>query len=154
VSTAAVSAATTVETAAATVETATAMNRAAVEAANRPARISAASDESTSADEPASTRKPASADKATSAPTRAPSAASPVSVIPGPGADEHSAYEPVRPVIAVRRASIRIIVVVSVRAHRWSANIARPESHPHSNPDLRLRVSQRQHQDTHQSQIS
>jgi hypothetical protein len=44
-----------------------------------------------------------------------------IAVIPRAGADERAAYEPARPIVTVRRASIRIITVVSIRANRrWA----------------------------------
>jgi hypothetical protein len=68
-------------------------------------------------------------------------AASEVAAIPGARADKHAAYEVVRPVIAIRRASVRIVVVVTIGADRgWS--IA-PVCGTYSNAErhLRLRVS-------------
>ena len=65
------------------------------------------------------------------APTRASvESAAPVSrmtpspVIPGTSADKYSACKPPRPVEAIRRASIRIIRVVAVRAYRRTAGVA------------------------------
>jgi hypothetical protein len=42
----------------------------------------------------------------------------PAPVIPGAGADKHATQKPLRPVIPIRRASIRIIRVVAPRAYR------------------------------------
>lgn len=67
----------------------------------------------------------------------APAAAPSMSpAIPGAGADEHAAGEPVRPVVTVRRASVRIISVVAVSTRRRYANVAR--SKPYTHTDLRL----------------
>ena len=52
---------------------------------------------------------------------------------PRAGADEYAASEPVRTVVAIRRASVRVISVVAVRANRSRAN-----SYAHR--DLGLRV--------------
>jgi len=46
----------------------------------------------------------------------------PAPTIPGPGADEDAANKPVRTVVAVRRACVRIIRVVAIRANRRSSN--------------------------------
>jgi hypothetical protein len=56
-------------------------------------------------------------------------------VIPGAGADEPAAYEPARPIVAVRRASVRIIAVVSIRANRrWAYGCSnRTNSNAHGN---------------------
>jgi hypothetical protein len=72
-------------------------------------------------------------------------------VIPRPCADKHAAYEPVRPIVAVRRARIRVIPIVSIRANGRSANpgIHRADSDPNSHPNLRLRVA-RAHQQNSQ----
>jgi hypothetical protein len=68
----------------------------------------------------------------------APIAAIPVE--PGSSADEHAAYEPARPVEAVRSACIGIIIVVPIRANRSRAIIPaihRPNSNSHGNLCLR-----------------
>ena len=59
-------------------------------------------------------------------------------VIPRSRANKHAAYEPIRPVIAVRRTGIRIIVIVSIRANRRTGRVAGTDSDPNAN--LRLRV--------------
>jgi hypothetical protein len=45
-------------------------------------------------------------------------AASPIPAVPGAGADKEAAYEPARPVISIRSASIRRIRVVAPRTNR------------------------------------
>jgi hypothetical protein len=45
--------------------------------------------------------------------------------VPGASADEDAAREPLRPVIAVGSAGVRIIIIVAVRAYRRGANIFR-----------------------------
>lgn len=44
---------------------------------------------------------------------------------PRPGANEDAAREPVRPVVAIGRARVRIISIVAVRAHRRTVHGAR-----------------------------
>ena len=56
----------------------------------------------------------------------------PPAMKPGPRANEHPAVEPVRPIVPIRRAVIRRVVVVPVRARRRK-----------SDPDLNLRRSGR-----------
>ena len=55
-------------------------------------------------------------------------AAAPVTMTPRAGADEEAIHEPVRPVIAVRGASIRSVWVVAVFAHRRGGQITRPDA--------------------------
>jgi hypothetical protein len=46
-----------------------------------------------------------------------------VAVIPGTSADEHTVHKPVRSVVAVRSAGVRIIAVITVSTDRgWSTN--------------------------------
>src|SRR5579863_23702 len=61
--------------------------------------------------------------------TTAAPATSPVPVVPRTGADEHATREPVRAVEAIGRAGIRVIVIVAISAGRRPAVVARP------NPD-------------------
>src|SRR5258706_6401676 len=151
------SAATAVEaTYAATMEAITAAEAAACAVSKAaPAVKTSSTIETSSTTKAASTAKASSTEVVTvptATPTSAPASAPSASpAIPWPGADEHSTCEPVRPVVAVRRARIGIIIVVAVRAHRRSIPVARTKSN--TNTDLRLRVSQRQHQHTYQSQI-
>jgi hypothetical protein len=37
-----------------------------------------------------------------------------ISVVPRPGADEDAAYEVFRPVVSIRSASIRVVIVIAV----------------------------------------
>jgi hypothetical protein len=55
-----------------------------------------------------------------------------VSMEPGSSADEHAAYEPARPVEAVRSACVRVIIVVPIRAN-WSRAIIPAIHRPNSN---------------------
>ena len=57
-------------------------------------------------------------------------------VIPRTRTNKHAAYEPIRPVIAVRRTGIRIIVIVPIRANRRTGRIGGTDSDP--NAYLRL----------------
>jgi hypothetical protein len=128
----------------ATVESATAANRAAVEPTRRAARKSAAA-----AYHPTATYESTSADitaASVEAATITPTAATPTTVPAPPWAstDKQSARKPARSVVAVRRAGVRIIIVVAVCADRFYAD---------SDRDLCLRISQRQHQNRDQSQI-
>jgi hypothetical protein len=43
--------------------------------------------------------------------------AAPIPVIPRAGADEHAIKKPIWAIVAVRRTSIRVIIVVAVRAY-------------------------------------
>ncbi len=62
-------------------------------------------------------------------------------VIPGTSADKHAVDKIIRPVVAVRRASIWIKVVISVGAHGWSgSNVARTNANTNSDGNLRLRI--------------
>jgi len=71
-------------------------------------------------------------------------AATPVAVAPSmeprAGADEHAAHEPIRSVVAIGGAGIRIIPVIAVGANRRGANIGR--THAYSN-DHSLRIRKR-----------
>src|SRR6266446_838599 len=62
-------------------------------------------------------------------------------VVPRAGADEDSAVEPVRTIVAVGGAGIRGIPVIAIRADR--RNIAITSANSNSNPNLRLRRSRR-----------
>src|SRR6266852_8815378 len=70
------------------------------------------------------------------------------SVVPGACADKDPVSEPARAIVAVGRASIRIVWVISVSADRRSSHvaIAGAEADSHSDPDLSLRISKRQRQ--------
>jgi hypothetical protein len=66
-------------------------------------------------------------------------------VVPGASADKDPAHEPVRTIVAIGRASIRIVRVIAVSADRRASNIT-AEADPHSDPDLSLRIRERQRQ--------
>ena len=154
VTTATVSAAPTVETAAAVKSTA---NRATVESttttncstaavsSGRTARITANTRVAVHTDVASPAVVPVPAVVAVSVAPAAPTPwASPA--IPRTSPDKHSPSKPTRSVVAVRRAGVRIISIVAVGANRSCANA-------YPNRDLRLRISQRQHQNRDQSQI-
>jgi hypothetical protein len=61
-------------------------------------------------------------------------------VIPRARADKHAAYEVVRPIVAVRRAIVRVIPVVAISANRRGANPGVHRANSNAHPDLRLRV--------------
>jgi hypothetical protein len=62
-----------------------------------------------------------------------------VAVIPRAGTDEHSTREPARPIIAIRRASVRIVSVVTVGTNGGGSYARRDRTH--SNADRNLGVS-------------
>jgi hypothetical protein len=63
-------------------------------------------------------------------------------VIPGARTDKDAAREPARPVIAIRRAGIRIIRIVAPIAGRRTVSIGRGNhSRTHSNTDRNLGMS-------------
>jgi hypothetical protein len=79
-----------------------------------------------------------------------------ISAIPGAGTDEHSAHEPRRSIVPVRRAGIRIVAVVAIGAHRSRIAVTVSPIHrgtdPNSNRHLRMRISRsREQQDTEYS---
>src|ERR1700691_2266536 len=98
----------------------------------------------------ASTGKAASTRKAAEARSETPTPKA-RSTEPRTGADEQSTREPIRSVVAIRCASVRVIPVISVIARRRCAKVAR--SKPHAHTHLSLRVGQGQHQNTYQSQM-
>jgi hypothetical protein len=107
---------------------------------------------------PARTTVPSAAPVSRATPISASSpaqATAPVPVVPGTGADEYSIREPVRPVVAIRGAGIRVIIVVPVRTDRRPSHVAisRPESHANTHPYLRLRIGKRHHQNRQQREI-
>ena len=65
-------------------------------------------------------------------------------VVPRARTDKHASYEPIRSVVAVRRASVRIVIVIAISADRSGAVIA--GTNPHADCDLRLRIGRRQRQ--------
>ena len=84
-------------------------------------------------------------------PTPEPHRMSPV--IPRPRTNEDAAHKVVRPVEAVRRASVRSIVVISIRAGRRPSQIARPNPDAYSDSNLRLRIRHRNHHHRQHRQI-
>ena len=58
-------------------------------------------------------------------------------VEPRSGANEDPANKPIRSVVAVGRARVRIIVVISVRANRRSTDYHRAHTDSHRNPNRR-----------------
>jgi len=66
--------------------------------------------------------------------------ASPVAVVPGPGSNESSAHEPVRSVVAVRSAGVRIEIVVPVMADGRTSYVSIPwaESCANANRNLAM----------------
>src|SRR6266852_5281625 len=72
------------------------------------------------------------------------------SVVPGACTDKDPVSEPARAIVAVGRASIRIVRVIAVSANRRSSHVAiagaGAEADSHSDSDLSLRISKRQRQ--------
>jgi hypothetical protein len=67
-----------------------------------------------------------------------------VSMEPWPGSDEHAVNKPLRAIVSVRRACIRVIRVVAVSANRRRPHRNhRPNSNPHAHPHLRIRLAHR-----------
>jgi len=132
---------------AATVETAAAGSASveATSASSRKAAVGIATTPVTSASVGAVTIAPASS---AIAPASSAPAATPAPPVPRAGTDEHSATKPLRTVVAVGCAGIRIIIVIPVLTHRRPAHVAR--SHSDGNSYLRLREGKRHHQDCQQ----
>jgi hypothetical protein len=57
--------------------------------------------------------------------TRTEKAAAVKPVEPRAGADKHATREPLRSVVAVRRAGVRVIAIIAVRTAWWRANVSR-----------------------------
>jgi hypothetical protein len=90
----------------------------------------------------------------TAVPSAAPvSGIAPIPVIPRTRADKHTTYKPARTVVAVRRAGIRIIRVISVCTHWRPGHVARPDSKAYPHSYLRLRIGKGQHKDCQQREI-
>jgi hypothetical protein len=66
--------------------------------------------------------------------------ASPIALVPGPGSKEDSAREPVRSVVAVRSAGVRIETVIAVMADGRTnyVSIPRPKSYAKTNRNLAM----------------
>jgi len=58
-----------------------------------------------------------------------------ISAIPGAGTDEHSAHEPRRSIVPVRRAGIRIVAVVAIGAHRSRVAVTVSPIHRGTDPN-------------------
>ena len=67
-----------------------------------------------------------------------------IAMEPRPGTNEDSAREPAWPIVTVGRASVRVIVVVAVRAHRSRPHVGRAYSDRNTD-SLRMRI-RRDHQ--------
>ena len=64
-----------------------------------------------------------------------------VSVEPRAGANKHAAYKVARPVVAVWRASIRIVVVVAISTDRCWSETRVPGTYSNTHSNLCMRVS-------------
>jgi hypothetical protein len=81
----------------------------------------------------------ASMETATVAPSTASvESASPVAVVPWPGSNEHSAREPVRSVVAVRSAGVRIETVIAVMTDGRTTYVSIPRGKSYANADRNL----------------
>lgn len=81
----------------------------------------------------------ASMETATVAPSTASvESASPVAVVPRPGSNENSAREPVRSVVAVRSAGVRIETVIAVMADGRTTYVSVPRAKSYANVDRNL----------------
>jgi hypothetical protein len=124
---AAVTAATTVEAATAAVDSGATVEAAVAAAAHRAATETAADCSATFKATSAATIKAAATVEATSAPTTS----APTAVEPRASADEQAAGEIARTVVAVRRAGVWVITVVTVSADRSRTDITRTDAHPY-----------------------
>jgi len=83
-------------------------------------------------------------------------AAAPVKAVkPRSGTDKEATHEVIRAVVAVGRASVRVIAIIPVGASRSGADtcVNRANSNPHADADLSLRVSSSQKQNPKQCKI-
>ena len=81
----------------------------------------------------------ASMETATIAPSTASvESVSPVAVVPWPGSNENSAREPVRSVVAVRSAGVRIETVIAVMADGRTTYVSIPRAKSYANADRDL----------------
>jgi hypothetical protein len=64
--------------------------------------------------------------------------ASPVALVPGPGSNESSAREPVRSVVAVRSAGVRIETVIAVMAEGRTSYVSIPRAKSYANANRNL----------------
>jgi hypothetical protein len=58
----------------------------------------------------------------------------PIPVIPGPHTDEYAVHKPLRPVVAIRRTGVRIIVVVTIGTNRRWTDVSRANSYANDHP--------------------
>src|SRR5579859_948499 len=75
-------------------------------------------------------------------------------VVPRACADKDPVHKPGRPVIPVRRASIRIVRVIPIVANRRARHIAGTNADANADSDLSLRIGQRQGHQCEQCKIS
>ncbi len=82
-------------------------------------------------------------------------AATAPAVIPGACADKHAADEPVWPIVAVWRAGVRVIAVVTIIADRGGADpgVHRADSYSNSHANLRLRVARAHQKNSQQNHV-
>jgi hypothetical protein len=76
-----------------------------------------------------------------------------IEVVPGARADKHAVHKPVGAVIAVRRATKRIVGIKTVRADRWRVVYAVSRPNLHANGNLRVRVRYGNNEQSQQSNI-
>lgn len=57
-----------------------------------------------------------------------------IRVVPRADADEHAVHKPLGPVIAVRRAGVRIIIIITIRANRRWTDVSRANSYANDHP--------------------
>jgi hypothetical protein len=74
-----------------------------------------------------------------------------IAVVPGAGADEDAAYEPIRAVVAGGRASVRSIIVITIGADGSWAVIGRRSKSNAESDVLGARVRSREERDTESS---
>jgi hypothetical protein len=76
---------------------------------------------------------------------------SPVAVVPWPGSNEDSAHEPVRSVVAVRSAGVRIETIIAVMADGRTAyvSIPRAKSYAKANRNLAMGKGRGDYQDSY-----
>src|SRR5580698_5803880 len=139
VPTAAVASATAVETTTATMEAAAAVDcpgaTAAESTANRSTSDGCATGKTASSSESGPASFKSAARKSTSAEAATAPVASTEPVEPRSSPDEHAAIEPIRSIVAVRRAGIRCVPVISIRASGCSiAAVHGPNSDANSYP--------------------
>jgi hypothetical protein len=96
----------------------------------------------------------ASLETASVAPSTAPvEAPSPVAVVPRPGSNENSTYEPVRSVVAVRSAGVRIVIVVAVTADGKTTYVSITCAKSNANRNLAMGIGRGNCQDSYECEI-